>query len=198
MKKEAAVFIFDGYADWEPAYICSELNSCDTEYTVKTLSLDKKPKVSMGGFHVLPDYSVDDFHHDFSLLILPGGLAWKEKKNNAILPVVGYAVKRHIPVGAICDATNFLAENGYLDKIRHTGNTLEFMRSQAPHYNGGHNFIEKQAVCDSGIITANGSAALEFTREILLLLKAKPENTICEWYNLNKFGFYRDNKSDVE
>ena len=27
MKKEVLVFIFDGYADWESAYICSELNA---------------------------------------------------------------------------------------------------------------------------------------------------------------------------
>lgn len=190
MKKEVLVFIFNGYADWEPAYICSELNSSETEYTVKTLSLDKKPKISMGGFQVLPDYSVDDFPSDFSLLILSGGLAWMEQKNNAVLPVVDYAVKRHIPVGAICDAANFMAENGYLDKIRHSGNTLKYMKSQAPHYMGEQNFIEKQAVCDSNIITANGSGTLEFAKEILLLLKAKPKNNILEWYSLNKFGFY--------
>ncbi|MBA9084117.1 hypothetical protein FHR92_000571 [Fontibacillus solani] len=45
MKKEVLIFIFDGYADWEPAYICSELNSTDSEYVIKTLSLDKTPKI---------------------------------------------------------------------------------------------------------------------------------------------------------
>lgn len=115
-----------------------------------------------------------------------------EQKNNAVLPIVDYAVKKHIPVGAICDATNFMAENGYLDKIRHSGNSLGYMKSQAPHYMGGENFIEKQAVCDADIITANGSGTLEFAKEILLLLKVKPENTILEWYHLNKSGFYHE------
>ena len=32
--------------------------------------------------------------------------------------------------------------------------------------------------------------ALEFAREILLLLKAKPEDEISAWYHLNKDGFY--------
>ena len=32
MKKEILVFIFNGYADWEPAYVCAELNSSDTDY----------------------------------------------------------------------------------------------------------------------------------------------------------------------
>jgi len=134
----------------------------------------------MGGFRVLPDCPVDDFPIEFRLLILSGGLAWKEQKNNAVLPIVDYAVKKHIPVGAICGAANFMAENGYLDKIKHSGNTLEYMKSQAPHYNGEHNFIEKQAVCDTDIITANGSGTLEFAKEILLLLKAKPENDISQ------------------
>jgi putative intracellular protease/amidase len=190
MKKEVLVFIFNGYADWEPAYICSELNAPETEYTVKTLSLDKEPKTSMGGFKVLPDYSVNDFPGDFSLLILCGGLAWVEQKNNSVLPVVEYAVKKNIPVGGICNAVNFLAEHGYLDQIKHTGNTAAFMKSQAPHYMGEQNFLEKQAVCDSNIITANGSGALEFAKEILMLLKVKPEDMILEWYKLHKVGFY--------
>lgn len=192
MKKEVLFFIFDGYADWEAAYLSSELNSTDSEYVVKTVSLDKESKISMGGFCVLPDYSVDDFPQDFHLLILCGGVAWIEQKNDAVQQVVDYAVKKHIPVGAICNAANFMAEKGYLDNISHTGNTLEFMKSQAPNYRGEQHFIEQQAVCDAGIITANGSGALEFTKEILLLLGTKPKEKIMEWYNLNKFGFYTE------
>nr|WP_294493579.1 type 1 glutamine amidotransferase family protein [uncultured Mediterraneibacter sp.] len=163
--KEVLVFIFDGFADWEPAYICAELNAPDTGYTVKTIGFDKKAKVSMGGFHVIPDYSINDYPSDFSLLILTGGTAWIEQKNNGILPVVDYAVNKHIPVGAICNAVNFMAENGYLDTIKHSGNTLEFMKTQAPHYKGDNNFLEAQAVSDSNIITANGSATLEFAKK---------------------------------
>lgn len=192
MKKEILVFIFNGYADWEPAYVCAELNSPDTEYTVRTISLDKNPKISMGGFHVLPDYSVTDYPHNFSLLILAGGNAWTEQKNNEVLPLVEYAAKNHIPVGAICNAVNFMAENGFLDEIKHSGNTLEFMKSQAPHYKGDKNFLEVQAICDANIITANGPGTLEFAKKILLLLNAKSEQAISDWYNLNKFGFYQE------
>lgn len=190
MKKEILTFIFDGYADWEPAYICSELNAPDTGYQMKTISLDKAPKLSMGGFRVLPDYSLDDFPKTFHLLILSGGYAWMEQKNNGVLPLVRYAVNNRIPVGAICNAANFMAENGFLNSVKHTGNTLVFMKSQAPHYQGQEHFIEQQAVCDSGIITANGSGTLEFAREILQLLHTKPEDEISKWYQLNKLGFY--------
>lgn len=60
--------------------MCAELNSSDTDYVVRTISLDKNPKVSMGGFRVLPDYVVDDYPTKFSLLILAGGNAWAEQK----------------------------------------------------------------------------------------------------------------------
>ncbi|WP_371364663.1 putative protease YdeA [Sporomusa rhizae] len=191
MKKTVLVFIFDGYADWESAYVSSELNAPETEYVVKTVSLDKEPKTSMGGFRVLPDYSVADFPADFGMLILIGGNAWLEQLNNAVLPVVEYAIARRIPVGAICGAANFMAENGYLNQIRHSGNTLEFMQDQAPHYRGNQHFVEEQAVCDSNVVTANGTASLEFAKEILLLLKAKPETAVLEWYSAHKTGFYR-------
>lgn len=173
MKKEILVFIFNGYADWEPAYVCAELNSSDTDYIVRTISLDKNPKVSMGGFHVLPDYSIADYPVNFSLLILAGGKAWAEQKNNEVLPLVEYAVSNHIPVGAICNAVNFMAENGFLNEIKHSGNTLEFMKSQAPHYKGDKNFLEEQAVCDANIITANGSGTLEFAKKNINVAKRK-------------------------
>ena len=72
------IFILDGYADWEPAYICAELNTLKTDYIVKTISLDKAAKQSMGGFRVLQDYFVDDFPKDFSLLIFSGRICMAE------------------------------------------------------------------------------------------------------------------------
>ena len=43
--KQILVFIFDGYADWEPAYVCAQLNAPATGYAVKTIGLDRAPKV---------------------------------------------------------------------------------------------------------------------------------------------------------
>ena len=159
--KQILVFIFDGYADWEPAYVCAQLNAPGTGYAVKTIGLDRAPKVSMGGFRVTPDFTVADYPRDAGLLLLTGGTAWLERKNDAVLPVVRELVRCHIPVAAICNAVNFLAENGFLDQRRHTGNTLPFLKSQAPHYKGEAYFVEAEAVCDNGILTANGFGALE-------------------------------------
>ena len=93
-------------------------------------------------------------------------------------------------LAAICNAVNFLAENGFLDQRRHTGNTLPFLKSQAPHYKGEAYFVEAEAGCDNGILTANGFGALELAKEILRLLKFRSEQELAEWYAWNKFGLY--------
>jgi putative intracellular protease/amidase len=60
---------------------------------------------------IIPDYDVGDYPQNFEMLLLIGSDAWMEQKNNAIEPVVEYAVKNHIPVVAICNASNFMAES---------------------------------------------------------------------------------------
>lgn len=191
MPEEILLFIFDGFADWEPAFTCAEINFSNTGYVVKTVAFDKEAKTSMAGIHVIPDYSVNEVPSVFALLLLPGGYPWMEHKNDAVLPLVNYAVQNKIPVASICNACNFMADNGFLDNIRHTGNTLEFMKEQAPNYKGEKLFCRQQAVCDNNIITANGSAALEFACEIFKLLKIKTKQEIIEWYTVNKKGLFQ-------
>ncbi|MGL5084218.1 MAG: type 1 glutamine amidotransferase family protein [Clostridium sp.] len=191
MKKEILTFIFDGYADWESAYICSELNASESEYIIKTLSFDKEPKKSMGGFTVIPDYSISDYPPNFEMLLLIGGNAWLEEKNNDAKTIVEYAVKNNIPIAAICGATLFIGDNGYLNNRNHSSNTLEFIKGYAPNYKGDNYYVEKQAVNDSNIITANGTATLEFAKEIMLHLKVKSEDEINGWYEFHKHGFYK-------
>ncbi|MDR0980580.1 MAG: hypothetical protein LBL85_02150 [Methanocalculaceae archaeon] len=74
------------------------------------------------------------------------------QKNDSGLPVVAYAVEKHIPVGA-CNAANFMVDHGYLDEISHTGNTLEFMmKSQALHYH-------RKRFCGTGVCKGDSAAA---------------------------------------
>lgn len=189
-KKEVLVFIFDGYADWESAYVCAELSTA-SDYVVKTVGVDKTPKTSMGGFRVIPDYTVEDFPAAFSMLILVGGMAWLGHSNDPASSLVDYAVRNGIPLAAICNAVHFLADKGCLDKVRHSGNTAAFLKSTASHYHGESYFVEEQAVCDQNIITANGTGALEFAAKIFALLGAKDDKAIAEWYQMHKQGYYK-------
>ncbi|MEH7341578.1 glutamine amidotransferase, partial [Priestia megaterium] len=40
----------------------------------------------------------------------------------------------NIPVAAICDATAFLGNYGFLDQNKHTGNSLPYLKEGAPNY----------------------------------------------------------------
>ena len=123
-------------------------------------------------------------------LLLIGGEAWLDGSNDDVLPLVQRALDQGALVGGICNAATFLAEHGFLDDRARTGNTVEFMRQGAPHYQGAQHFVEAQAVAEGGIITANGSGTLEFAREVLRLLDAKPEEAVESWYRFNKDGLY--------
>ncbi|MGC9934414.1 type 1 glutamine amidotransferase family protein [Priestia aryabhattai] len=191
--KKVLVFITDGFADWEASYVTAELNKPGTGFQVQTIAIDNNPKVSMGGLTVLPDYSLQDFSSklEFVMLIIPGGTGWREKKNHQVKKLVSFCFEHNIPVAAICDATTFLGNYGFLDQNKHTGNSLPYLKEGAPNYRGDENYIEAQSVSDGCLITANGSGALEFSRDILEKLDVLKGKELEEWYDLFKIGFIK-------
>ena len=52
-------------------------------------------------------------------------------------------------------------------------------------------YVNAQAVSDGNVVTANGVAYLEFTREVLLRLEAGTVESIEMWYDFYKNGFVR-------
>ena len=63
MKLEEVLFVvLDEYADWEAASLAAALNEKPEQgkqrYCVKTVSLNKEPVRSIGGFRTMPDYAV--------------------------------------------------------------------------------------------------------------------------------------------
>jgi putative intracellular protease/amidase len=191
--KKVLVFITDGFADWEASYVTAELNKPGTGFQVQTIAIDKNPKVSMGGLTVLPDYSLQDFSLklEFVMLIIPGGTGWREEKNHQVKNLVNFCFKNNVPVAAICDATTFLGNYGFLEQHKHTGNSLPYLKEGAPNYRGDENYIEEQSVSDGCLITANGSSALEFSRDILNKLDVLKNEELEEWYDLFKNGFIK-------
>ncbi|KMN93150.1 type 1 glutamine amidotransferase family protein [Priestia aryabhattai] len=191
--KKVLVFITDGFADWEASYVTAELNKPGTGFHVQTIAIDNNPKVSMGGLTVLPDYSLQDFSSklEFVMLIIPGGTGWREEKNHQIKKLVSFCFEHNIPVAAICDATTFLGNYGFLDQNKHTGNSLPYLKEGAPNYRGDENYIEAQSVSDGCLITANGSGALEFSRDILEKLDVIRGKELEDWYDLFKIGFIK-------
>lgn len=193
--KKVLFVLLDEYADWEAGSLAAALNEepegQGQQFDVKTVSLTKDPIKSIGGFTVLPDYGLDDTPEDFAGLILIGGNSWRKEESKRVMELVDKAIEKEIVLGAICDATVFLGTNGLLNAIPHTSNHLEDLAETAgASYNNEGGYLHQQAVRSGQIITANGSAFLEFGKSVLEALNAAPQNEIDEWYGFFKKGYY--------
>ena len=198
MKKEVLFLLLDDFADWEGAFLTTGLNTGLTmagagpPYVSRTLTPAQKQVRSIGGLVVTVDYTAATMPEDYAALILVGGMAWQSEEARRVVPIVEAALARGVLVGAICNAAAFLAAHGFLNGVRHTGNTLEMLREWGgANYTGADLYEERQAVSDGNIVTANGTGYLEFTRECLLWLHADTDEVIEASYQFNKHGLYR-------
>ena len=190
--KTILLVLLEQYADWEAAYISTAVHMLGQgRFEIKTVSLSKQPVHSIGGIQTMPDYTVDSAPKDYEALLLIGGMRWREERAQKVAPLVTHCLQNKKLLGGICDAAAFLAAIGVLNTVKHTGNRLSALEEwKGTKYKGVVNFQARQAVCDKNIVTANGSAPLEFARDVLLALHATEETLIEDWYNLHKLGYY--------
>ncbi len=188
---EVLLILTDDWADWEASYAIVEINRSD-KYRIKTVAVDKNPKVSIGGIRAEIDEMISEDLplDDVSMLILPGGFSWSENRYDVIAALVRRAAAAEIPVAAICGGAVFLGKHGFLDKVKHNGDTLEYFLQQK-EYHAQDNYVAKQVVSDGGFITANETAALEFAYEIFKALKMDDDAAIDSWYDTYKNGMMR-------
>ena len=191
MKKEVLILLTHQWCDWEGSYAIAVINSF-SDYTVKTIAIDNLPKTSMGGIRASVDYTIEDYHScdNLAMVIMPGGLSWEENDYIEIKEFVKQLIDRNIPVAAICGATYFLCKHGFLDHVKHTGDSLEYFKS-AKNYKGEDLYIPAQVVVDGGIMTANETAAVEFAYEIFKILKVDSDEEMSQWYDNFKNGAVR-------
>lgn len=195
MKKEIIFVLLNGFADWEAAHLAACVNTGvkpgrPVRYIAKTLSLTQDPVISIGGFRVLPDYDIHTLPEDYAGLVLVGGDNWFSPEAESLVPLVEKMVRENKLVAGICNASVFLGKHGFLNHVKHTSNALGYLKNMAGEkYTGDAHYIEKQAVCDGNIVTANGTAQLEFCREVLYALNADEPGIIEESYSFYKNGF---------
>ncbi len=190
-KKTILLVLTDKWCDWEASYAIASANSF-FDYEVKTIAIDKNPKISMGNICASVDYCIDDYSdfNDTSMVILPGGLSWRENSYAEIANFVQKSSDMGIPIAAICGAATFLCKHGFLNHVKHTGDSLELFASQNG-YRGQSLYVEAQVVVDGGFITANETAALEFAYEIFKMLKVDSDEGIQRWFDSFKYGAIR-------
>lgn len=197
MLQEVLFILLNEYADWEGAFLASSLKAgvmpgSPTKYIPKIVAPTREAVCSIGGFRTLPDYSFEDFPSDYAALILIGGMQWQSAEADPVVSFVADAMQRNKIIGAICNAASFMCKHGFLNHVRHTGNTLQQLKLWGgERYTNEEGYIEQQAVSDGRIVTANGTGQLEFTREILLLLEADTPENIRASYDFYKNGFVR-------
>ena len=192
MKKTILFVILQQYADWEAAYITSAITMLGQgQYDIKTVSLSKDYVQSIGGFRVLPDYDIASVPKDYEALILIGGMTWRDRNAQQVRTLVEECCQKGKVLGGICDASAFLGTVGALNDVLHTSNDMNDLKQWAGSvYTGETKYIAKQSVRDKNIITANGTAPMEFAKEILLALNVASEEKVLEWYNFHNLGYY--------
>jgi putative intracellular protease/amidase len=192
MNEERAVhlIVFDGFADWEPAYALAELRRWGKR-TVRTIGFTRKPVRSMGGLCVTPDIELSEARAaDIELLVLPGGDLWETAEYprvtlDALLTELDAA---QTPVAAICAGTLALGRAGVLNYRDHTSNVRSYLATYVSEYAGGARYVEALAVRDQHVITASGLAPVDFARQIFAELRIFSAADEALWFDMYKHG----------
>lgn len=185
--------VIDTMADWEIGYLTAELHSRrffrDPGMACNLIKLGVTLDAvhSMGGIQYMPEVTVDTVQIQADdLLLLPGGDVWATPVVKPLLTLARDALDQGHNVAAICGATVGLASTGALDRRRHTSNDLASLKAACPAYAGQAHYRHKPAVRGDNLITASGLAPLEFSYEVLKMLKVWRSETATAWYRLHK------------
>lgn len=185
------LFVFDTMADWEPGYAIAGINNPAYQvrpgrYQVRTVGTAERVKTA-GGMTIVPDMQVDALDPAASaMLIIPGGDVWDADGVPVAVQKAREFLAAGVPVAAICGATSGLARAGLLDDADHTSNAPEYL--QMTGYAGAARYRAEPAVTDGNLITAPGTAPLEFAREIFRKLDLYEPRALDAWYALFKTG----------
>lgn len=186
------LFVFDSMADWEASFAIAGINNPrfqqnPGQYRVFTVGAGKQPVTTMGGLRIIPDLTLLDVDpRDAAMLILPGGDLWESGGNAEAIELARVFFIEGVPIAAICAATRALACAGMLDDFHHTSNSREYLA--ATGYRGSEFYCDVPAITDENVITASGTAPLEFSREIFRALNLYTDSALEAWYALFKFG----------
>lgn len=192
MNKKVYIFLFNGFSDWEIAYLTPEIKK-SKGFDLVFFSKEEGNVCSMGGMQVVPDMSLDQVKaDDVDLLILPGGTAWETDENSEVDQLVMELFSKGKTIAAICGATVYLGRRGLLDNLKHTSNDLGYLKWIVPQYAGEANYINQLAVTDRNLITASGVAPIEFAREIFTKLTLRSDEDIEKWFQLFKNGIWKE------
>lgn len=188
MDKSLVIYLPEGFADWEGAFLLPELRQANKKVIIT--SATGESVLSIGGMAVVPERALSEVSPDsIEGLILIGSDGWMDvNQNQKAIELAGTLLSQGVLVGAICGATVALARAGLLNNRAHTSNDLDMLKKLVPSYTGEKFYTKKLAVADNNLITAAGIAPLEFTREIMGRLQIFTAEHRKQWFDLYKNG----------
>lgn len=183
MRKEIYMLVFDGFADWELALACCEINKSG-KYKVRTVGFSKDVIYSMGGLAVAPELALDDIDMESACLFMfPGGEMWKSEENPRVTSLLRELNRREVILAGICGATIAFARAGLLKGLTYTSNTKDFLKKYVTDC-CEENYVDCPAVTDKNIITASGVGSVEMAFEIIKKLEIYDEENQKQWLRI--------------
>lgn len=190
--KNVVLYLTDTMADWEYGYVAAGIAMAEEQlpgrYRLVTAADGHVDAITtMGGLRLLPDTAIDDLDEaDIAMFVLIGGNTWADG-HDAALGLAGRLLDAGTPVAAICGATLGLARRGLLDGYDHTSNAAEYLAS-ADGYHGGKRYVVAKAVSDRDLITAPGTAPVDFAKAVFERLELFPQPIVDAWHGLYTTG----------
>lgn len=175
-RQKILLFIFDNMTDYEITFI-AHLLKADAGKEVITISYENKLVKGTSGLVYKPDKLVKDVLNDeVEGLIICGG--WFGEVREELIELIRKLNSQNKLLAGICGAgTFFLATAGVLNMVSYTTPITSWTEKHMEIFGEADpfprdNYIEKRVVADNNIITALGTAFLDFAVEI------------CNWLQL--------------
>ena len=190
MKRKAYILVFDGLADWEAAHALCEINKSG-KFDVVTVGFSDESVTTMGGLRVLTDATLDTVNADeAAIFILPGGDMWEEKSSEKLIALLHKLKAASVPIAAICGATLEIARAKLTERLRHTSNSPDYLKTMVADYKDKDFYVDELAVTDNDVITASGLGSVEFAREVIKRLEIYDEADTKVWFEMFKHGIF--------
>lgn len=194
MKCKAYLLVFDGMADWEPAFAMCEINK-QGKFDVVTVGFSDAPITTMGGLKVVPETTLNNVtSSEAGIFVLPGGDMWEQETHENLVRLLHQLHTENVLIGALCGATLEIARAGLMRGTRHTSNSKEYLKAMVPEYADEEFYRDELAVTDNNMITASGLGTLEFAREVIKQLNIYSEGETEQWFSMFKHGVLPSNE----
>ena len=156
--KNILCFLYDTYADFEIALVCSYLN-LNENIKITYISYDKDFVLSSAGLTVKPDLTVKEslnLVNEIDGLIIPGG--FERPFHLELKELIRKLYNGNKLLAAICAGPEFLAKSGILENIKFTAavEPQEYDEKNEIDPFPRYNYLEERMVKDNNILQQRG------------------------------------------